>query len=253
VKIEKRLIVYSIVALMIGVASIVPLTFLMSAKAETPSKPWFNIDVPYAYLTANVTENLDGRAFYGLWHTILLNLTLNPEAANEIADARFEYFELQIYTDKEPVFNASYFAGTNRTNAFTFDIQSFHFMRDDWFDSNTTGGGMFTYNWDANVSVGMSGISGSNHGSTSAENFKTPQEVAALREAEVVYIDVRRIGLVTFNGNSTVITLSDNEVIQHIELQKFGYGFLYNTMFPEDQLSQTDPINPLKSLGQQET
>jgi hypothetical protein len=36
VKREKKLIAYSAIALMIGVASIVPLVFLMSAKAELP-------------------------------------------------------------------------------------------------------------------------------------------------------------------------------------------------------------------------
>jgi hypothetical protein len=48
-----------------------------------------------------------------------------------------------------------------------------------------------------------------------------------------------------------VVTLSGTEVIQHIQLQKFGDGFVYNTLFPEDQLSQIDPLNPLKSLDQQ--
>jgi hypothetical protein len=57
--------------------------------------------------------------------------------------------------------------------------------------------------------------------------------------------------LVTFNGNSTVVTLSDDKVIQHLELKKFGDGFLYNTLFPEDELSGIDLTAPLKSFNQQ--
>lgn len=252
-KIEKKLIAYSTIALIIGVASIAPLLFLMSgnAKAETTPKPWFNLNVPYAYLAANFTENLDGRDIYNEWHSIVLNFTLNPEAENEISDARFEYYELQIYTDKEPVWNESYFVGTNRTNSFNFEAEKFHFMRDDWFDSNTTGGGMFTYQWNASGSADISTIAGSSTSSGPTGHTEAPRTSTALKEAEIVYIDVRRVGLVTFDGNSTIVTLSDNEVIQHIQLQKFGEGFLYNTLFPEDQLSQIDLHMPLRYFAQQ--
>lgn len=259
-KIEKKLVACSILALLIGVSSVVPLLFLMSAKAETAPKPWFNLNVPYAYVKANFTENLDGGDVYNYYRALVLNFTLNPEAENEISDAQFEYYEFQLYTDKEQLGNVSYFVGTNRTNSFTFDTESFHFMRDNWFDSNTTGGGMFTYYWNASSPPDLSTISSV----LSSCIFPTGQEtgdnlryneasrmVAALREAETLFIDVRKTGLVTFNGNSTVVTLSGNEFFQHLELKKYGDGFLYNALFPEDQLSQIDLFNPLKSLNQQ--
>lgn len=275
-KIEKKLVACSILALLIGVSSVVPLLFLMSgtAKAETAPKPWFNVNVPYAYWIAeNGTSdtllyppnldnaeiygdlyppdfdpaNFSNREFFSVKHSIVLNFTLNPEAKNEISDARFEYYQLQIYSDKAPIANTSYFVGTNRTSSFEFEPVSFYFMRDDWFDSNTTGGGMFTYNW--NESSSELTIIGGASGGTSGSG--TDQLFYALREAETIYIDVSRVGLVTFNGNSTVVNLSSNEIIQHIELKKFGDGFLYNAIFPEDQLSQIDLFNPLKSLDQQ--
>lgn len=253
-KIEKRLIAFSIIALMIGVASIVPLTFLMSARAETGPETWFSLNVPYAYLTANYTENLDGRDFYDLWHLIVLNFTLNSEAENEISDAQFEYYEVQIYTDKEPLWNESYFVGTNRTNSFDFEANMFHFVRNDWFDSNTTSGGTFQYQWNASSSAPLSAITGYSRGSRVTGSANPPQTgtalmAMALMEAETLYIDVRRIGLVTFNGNSTVVTLLENEVIQHIELTKYGDGFIYNNIFTEEQLSQVDPRDPLQSYS----
>jgi hypothetical protein len=260
VKIEKKLIACSILALIIGIASIAPLLFLMSAKAETAPKPWFNLDVPYAYVTANFTENLDGYDVYNYYRALVLNFTLNPEAENEISDAQFEYYEFQLYTDKEQLGNFSYFVGTNRTNSFTFDVESFHFMRDNWFDSNTTGGGMFTYYWNASNPPDLSTISSvvssyiSPTGQDTSDNLRyneAPRMVAALREAETLFIDVRKTGLVTFNGNSTLVTLSGNEFFQHLELKKYGDGFLYNALFPEDQLSRIDLFHPLKSLNQQ--
>jgi hypothetical protein len=248
VKIEKKLIAISILALLIGVSSVIPMLFLMSgtAKAETGPETWFSLDIPYAYLTANYTENLDGRDFHDLWHAIVLNFTLNSEAENSISDAQFEYYEAQIYTDKEPMWNESYFVGTNRTNSFNFEANMFHFVRNDWFDSNTTSGGMFRYQWNANGSD-ISEISGYNSGNSVTGHAKPPPTVTALIEAETLCIDVRRIGLVTFNGNSTLVTLSDKEVIQHIELTKYGDGFLHNNMFTEEQLSQIDPRDPLQS------
>lgn len=270
-KIEKKLVACSILALLIGVSSVVPLLFLMSAKAETAPKPWFNLNVPYAYVTANSTLNLNGSDIYNYYRALVLNFTLNPEAENEISDAQFEYYEFQLYTDKEQLGNVSYFVGTNRTNSFTLEPtnrtnsftlypESFHFTRDDWFDTNTTGGGIFTPNWNASSPPDFSTISsvlsscifptGQETGDTLRYN-EAPRMVAALREAETLFIDVRKTGLVTFNGNSTLVTLSDNEFFQHLELKKYGDGFLYNALFPEDQLSQIDLFNPLKSLNQQ--
>lgn len=260
-KIEKKLVACSILALLIGVSSVVPLLFLMSAKAETAPKPWFNLNVPYAYVTANFTENLNGQDVYDYWRVLVLNFTLNPEAENEISDARFEYYEFQLYTDKEQLGNISYFVGTNRTNSFTLSPESFRFTRDDWFDSNTTGGGMFTPQWNASsppdfsqISSVLSRYSSPTGHETTGDNLRyneAPRMVAALRKAETLFIDVRKTGLVTFNGNSTLVTLSGNEFFQHLELKKYGDGFLYNALFPEDQLSQIDLFNPLKSLNQQ--
>ena len=260
-KIEKKLVACSILALLIGVSSVVPLLFLMSAKAETAPKPWFNLNVPYAYVTANSTLNLNGSDIYNYYRALVLNFTLNPEAENEISDAQFEYYEFQLYTDKEQLGNVSYFVGINRTNSFTFDTESFHFMRDNWFDSNTTGGGMFTPQWNASSPPDLSTISSvlSSHISPTGHEItgdnlrynEAPRMVAALREAEILFMDVRKTGLVTFNGNSTLVTLSGNEFFQHLELKKYGDGFLYNALFPEDQLSQIDLFNPLKSLDQQ--
>ena len=259
-KIEKKLIAYSVIALIVGVASILPLMFLMSAKAETAPKPWFNLNVPYAYVKANFTENLNGQDVYEYMRAFVFNFTLNPETENEISDARFEYYELQLYTDKEQLGNVTIFVGTNRTNSFTLDPESFRLTlatADDWFDSNTTGGGVFTPYWNksnppdfSSIYSGVSGCAGPTGYFTSSQN-EAVKMFAALSEAETFFVDIRKIGLVTFNGNSTLVTLLENEFIQHLELKKYGDGFLYNSLFSEDQLAQIDLLHPYESLNQQ--
>jgi hypothetical protein len=41
-----------------------------------------------------------------------------------------------------------------------------------------------------------------------------------------------------------VRNLSSGEVIKQVQLEKFGNGFLYNTIVPENQLSQIDLFKP---------
>jgi hypothetical protein len=262
VKIEKKLIASSILALLIGVSSVVPLLFLMSgtAKAETTPKSWFNLNVPYAYVKANFTENLNGQDVYEYMRAFVFNFTLNPEAENEISDSRFEYYELQLYTDKEQLGNVTIFVGTNRTNSFSLDPESFRLTlatADDWFDSNTTGGGVFTPYWNkssppdfSSIYSGVSGCVGPT-GEISSDHNEAPKMFAALSEAETFFVDIRKIGLVTFNGNSTSFTPPEDEFIQHLELKKYGDGFLYNGLFSEDQLAQIDLFHPYESLNQQ--
>jgi len=259
-KIEKKLIAYSAIALIIGVASIMPLMFLMSAKAEATPKSWFTLNVPYAYVKANFTENLNGTDVYEYMRAFVFNFTLNVETENEISDARFEYYELQLYTDKEQLGNVTIFVGTNRTNSFTLDPESFRLTlatADDWFDSNTTGGGVFTPYWNkssppdfSSIYSGVSGYVGPTGHFASSQN-EPVKMAAALSEAETFFVDIRKIGLVTFNGNSTSFTLPENKFIQHLELKKYGDGFLYNGLFSEDQLAQIDLLHPYESLNTQ--
>lgn len=63
-------------------------------------------------------------------------------------------------------------------------------------------------------------------------------------KAQDLYINIRRLGYITFNDTSTVAILSDNAVIQHIELKKYGDGFLYNTVLTQGQLSKINLVNP---------
>ncbi|MCW4010939.1 MAG: hypothetical protein NWF05_10020 [Candidatus Bathyarchaeota archaeon] len=257
-KTEKRLIAFSVLALMIGVASVTPLLFFMSgtAKAETTIEPWFSYNCPYAYLVANTTALPNGTFTYGMWHALVSNSTIKIDAvADSTADAQIDYFQMQIYSDAGPIENTTYSFGTNRTS--NFDISPYTLMMNNLIESNISSGvgtfwfgSAYSYN-EPSLSV----HSGSSSGQRPLEASNSSAEVTQVRNlenAQTVYIDIRRLGSVTFNGNYSVITLASSEVLQHIELQKFGDGFLYNTLLPEDQWSQIDLLKPLRYLAQQE-
>jgi hypothetical protein len=253
-KAEKKLIAFSVLSLIVGIACIVPVAVLMSvsgaAKAETTVEPWFNLNLPYAYLTANSTTFPNGTFSYGAWHALIPNSTINIDtAAGSTADAQIDYFQIQIYSDTGPIENITSHFGTNRTS--DFDFSPYSFMVNDWFGSNISrGGGAFWFgpasDYNSNYPLAVQSGSSSGRGPLELNNitYNAPQRVLNIENAQTVYIDVRRLGSVTFNGNSSVITLANGEVLQHIELQKFREGFLYNNYFPADQMSQIDPNAP---------
>ena len=65
---------------------------------------------------------------------------------------------------------------------------------------------------------------------------------------EPIALSVIRLGWITVDGNSTQTHLFRNETTKHVELSKYQNGFLYNTLLPQDQLSQIDLFSPLKSF-----
>jgi hypothetical protein len=260
-KIEKNLIAFSILAIIIGTASIAPLAFFMSpAKAQTTDDiPWFNVDVPYASWTATSKENatgyLDGiGTIYGLvsyssTYSIALNFTVNPDAVDILDNARAEYYQLQVYSDKGQIDNMTTYFGANCKDDINLTnlTSSFYFARDGWFNTTTSGGGSFITKFKGNLADCLANGSGfmwqcGYSSSNSFANTTLPEEFLNIQNANKLYIDVRRLGFVTFDGNSTIVTLASNEVIQHIELTKSGDQFIYGTL-PQSQLTQP-PIIP---------
>ncbi len=256
-KIEKKLIAFSILAIIIGTVSIVPLAFFMSpAKAQTTNDiPWFNLDVAYASWTATIKDGaagyLDGvgtisdLVSYSSAYRIALNFSVNPDAVDILDNARVEYYQLQVYSDKGQIENVTYYFGANCKDAFD-PTSSFIFARDDWFNTTTSGGGTFITKFNGTLTdclangLGLGGIGGVSSRNSFA-NTTLPEEFLNIHNAQTIYIDVRRLGYVTFDGNSTIVTLASSEVIQHIELTKSGDQFVYGTL--PQSLSQV-PTTP---------
>jgi len=265
-KTEKKLIACSIIAIIIGICSVTPLGFMMSATAKTntppetlSSKPWFSINVPYSYWMTRDGKldwvepdpEIDESRLVSSQYLIALNLTLNVDARNYPADARVEYYEIDVESDKQHIENICWFVGTNlKSDAFDFSdfMQNFHFARDDWFDTyNFDGGntglsnGVVHKNWEADVSLLWRVGRG---GSGTINSSGTSDMVTALREAETLTITIRRIGWVTFTSNSTTVSLANNEIVEQVHLEQFGEGFLYNNVLTEEELATTDLSSP---------
>ena len=70
-------------------------------------------------------------------------------------------------------------------------------------------------------------------------------------EPETMFVSVSLLGWIALRGNSTdTIILGEPEVVAEAQLEKFGDGFLYNTLIPEDELSEFDPdFDPLNPCG----
>lgn len=227
-QIEKKLILCSILAISIGIAAIVPVAYFMNntASAQTIDDPWFNLNLSYA--TAGVTNPFgEDLATY----RFVYNYTVNPNAVDTQVGGRFECFRLQIYSDKEQLANTTAYVEVNCAEF--IEPYSIQFSRDGWFNLTrpTAVSGTFFANFNGTLPQGVGGSSGNGNGEA--------QQVQAIRDAQSFYIDVHRVGYITCTGNNTVVTLANDEVIQHIELTKSGDQFVYGTRPVGWMLDQT--------------
>jgi hypothetical protein len=249
-QIEKKLILCSILAISIGIAAVAPLAYMMgniaTVKAQTnEATPWFNLQVPYAVFIANVTDSpvdypdgLGPRMTYTITHSIAYNVTSNPACTPNLENARVEYFVFQIYSDIGSIQNKTQYFGANGNGNTSFNpAENFGFSRDNWFNLSSSGGGCFLskYNGTLGNVFGDNGWVQSTGGSSSSSFFPGEEQKASQGfqnsyNADKIYIDVRRVGFVSFIGNSTIVTLADNAVIQHLELTKQGDQFVYGTL-----------------------
>ena len=254
-KIEKKLILCSILAIAIGIATIVPLEYLMTGQVGVNAQtitPYYDVSIPYVYVNlhqagSNNTATWDAATIQGL-----ANFTLTPDALTlKNADAQAEFYRFRVYSDQGDIVNLTYSMGVSIEQLNVTGLPGGCYTA-------ITGSGGNKYNFadgttfDGNSVIGDNLCSGgtvrfiipgvlpnSNYtttalGSTIADyNGKTTSEaLTALRNANALYIDISRICTVAYHGNattttSTTTTMTDNHVLQHIELTKVDSGFVY--------------------------
>jgi predicted small secreted protein len=277
---EKKVILCAILAIAIGIATIVPMERFMQAQsqvnAETASQPWFNVNVPYAYVNldqsgANSTASWDGVYINGI-----ANFTLTPAGMDlQGADAKIEYYQFQISSDQGPIANISYsvaysiekFPAGNNINDIPGIPGGGYAALNGGGDNSWTFANGIEYNGIPNYNGYCAGgscfyqIAGDNLApNTTNQTFTTGilvttifnyngnnqnQAITELKNAKTLYIDVSRICSVSYNGNITVNTPSSNQVLQHIELTKTNGGFVYGTYTQgEAPFPMETPSNP---------
>jgi hypothetical protein len=254
-QIEKKLIAWSILALVIGVATIIPLQYLMTGQAEAKAQitPWFDVDIPYAYVNLQVSGGNDTMTWDGAMFQAIANFTLTSDAINlKNADAQIEFYQFRLYSDTASIVNITYSVAVCREELNVPGIPSgvysaitgsgankFYFADGTTYDGNAVvgdsvcGGGKVICNIPGvpveNYTVAVVGSYIANY-----NGDNVVQALPELRNAQTLYIDVSKICSVSFQGNSssttaTTTTLASDEILCHIALTKIESGFVYGT------------------------
>lgn len=261
--IEKKLIACSILVIAIGIATIIPLEFLMSIEtvAAAPDvEPWFNVNVPYTYINLDKSGANDTTSWNGVNIQGIANFTLTPAGSDlQGADAKIEYYQFEISSDQGPIVNISYsvaltiekFPAGDKINNIP-GIPGGGYMaitgggaNQYFFANGVTYNGIPDYNGYCSGGSTFCQVVGDNLPETLTNqtistaafgsyimNYNgdnSNQAITQLRDAKTLSIDVSRICSVAYDGNVTIITPSTNQVLQHIEFTKAGNGWVYGT------------------------
>ena len=254
--IEKKLILCAILAITIGIATIVPIGYFMSAQtqvnAQTTFTPWFNVNVPYVYVNLNQTGGNNTMTWDEATIQGIANFTLTPAAINlKNADARIEFYQFQVSSNQGPIVNITYSIAVSREELNVTGIpggcwtaitglgdNTYTFADGTTFNGNKSegnrdcAGGAVLENMPGVIPVQNSTDAILSASVTSYDGNTPSQALTELRSAQTLYIDVSRICSVSYSGNSTTATtttLASNQILQHIQLTKAGDGFVYGT------------------------
>lgn len=254
-QIEKKLILCSILAITIGIATIVPLEYMMLAQAQENAQinidaqantelpkvePMFNdVNITYAYCNPNKIVGNDTTTLYGASIEAVVNFTLKPDALKN-ADAQIEYYKFAVSSDQGPIINLGYYIVLESNMDFVTGIGG--------PEGTITFANGLTFNGPSNAGQGINFGSGGqsiNYGEfptnytmgyvsnwiLGSDPNNLPQAATELRNATTLYIDVSKLCTVTVNGNITVTTPASDQVLQHIVLTNIGsgFGFVYGT------------------------
>jgi hypothetical protein len=255
--VEKKLIAWSVLAIAIGVATIVPLEYLMTGQAEVKAQtitPWFNVSIPYAYVNLYDSGGNDTMTWDGAMFQAIANFTLTPDAINlKNADAQIEFYQFRVYSDTASIVNITYTVAVCREELNVPGIPGgcfsaitgsgcniFYFADGTTYDGNAVagdsicGGGQVLANIpgvlpDKNYTVAVVGSYIADYKGNNAV-----QTLPELRNAQTLYIDVSKICSVSYQGNSnsataTTTTMASNDILCHIEFTKIESGFVYGT------------------------
>jgi hypothetical protein len=208
----------------IGVA---PDTVVVPPDTHEGPEPLFGVDVTYGYAESRNTADLseDGRVF-----KVVLNFTLISEV--DLCDAVYEVHQIEVYSDEGSIGNLTKAQGIMFNHSTSTLRQGMSLNFDQFAEYGEVSSGA-SGSWPVNMSVLLFFLG------------EKTSCVPDFGEPETVFVRVSRLGLVTLkDGSSEVAVLSEPEVVAEAQLEKFGDGFLYNTIIPEEQLPEIDPFNP---------
>jgi hypothetical protein len=227
--IEKKLILCSILALAIGIATAAPVEYFMLADAQTTDltniQPCFTVDTSYAYCNLNVGGGNNTASWQGASIEAVANFTLTPDALSN-ADAQIEYYKFAVSSDQGPIVDMGYYVSIEK-QGITYGASgngTIWFTNGLTFNGPACNGGQSLMYHALNRGVTTGYISDYILAYNTNEASKT---VLDLRSAQALYIDVSKVSTVTVTGDITITTPASSDIIQHIVLTKTADGFVY--------------------------
>lgn len=231
-KIETKLIAFSILAVAIGIATILPLEYLMTGETQTVAaltdiKPWFNVDVSYAYCNPYVSGGNNTFLWTGASIEIVANFTLTNDALQN-ADAQIEFYNFAVSSDQGHIIDLGYYIIEDKANVVKgiCGDGTINLANGLTYNGPSSNGGQ-CINWKAWSPDAVLGFV-SNY-MLQYNGDEASEVVNLIRNAQTLYVDVSKVSTVTVSGDLTATTPADKQIIQHIELAKTDNGFVYGT------------------------
>ncbi|XHH09020.1 MAG: hypothetical protein ACFCUE_15875 [Candidatus Bathyarchaeia archaeon] len=235
---EKKLILCSIFAVAIGIATVTPLAFLMTpATAQsTDDQPRLSFNMAYAYVrnvwdNTTLTNETYGWAFSFVFETApIFGLT-------DDSVAYYETFRAELSSDDVSIGNISLSAMA--TTGINGPPANLTFFLDNW------------YNYTAfETEKGPVGRAGPYNGT--AQNFKNGYDYnwnLTTGQPQSLVMKIYRENSIIRTLNSTQIYSDENsEPIMQLKLIPYRDGYLYNTGIPMQELDLINPLFPMEKM-----
>jgi hypothetical protein len=242
-KIEKKIVALCMCALVIGIATALPLTYFTPRIVSAQnSDPMFDIRPEFVYFYANVVDDVYQCAI-GVGFTPLIDFdTFNPHTV-----AKIEYYEFVYYTDNQELGRTSHFIGANYSYVDDESIQNFSsFSRATWFENNfertcyghwnNADSALFHGGVTASIMGGLNHLGFAEFEYDDNEPLKETNSaiLMALENKQTIYMDAIRVGYTTFDDNNNIIVAYTNDpIIQRLELTKNGDAYTFGN---EDEI-----------------
>jgi len=236
--VEKKMFLYAVIAIAVGIGAILPLEFMMFAQAQaqanaenavlTDVKPWFDAGVTYAHVELDVASVNSTMSLSGAKIDALVNFTLTPDVL-ETADAQIEFYRFAVSSDQGHIVDMGYYVLQSKGAeliTFVSGDGTIGFANGLTYKGPSCNGGqgINAEAWNRGFTVGL--VSDYIFGTSAGD---VPEDVTDMRNAEVLYIEVSKVCTVTVEGTVTVTTPASGEVLQRVELAKTIDGFTYGS------------------------
>ena len=268
---KKNYITFSILAIAIAVATILSMTYFTGGGMQASAQivPWFEADVPYAYVDLYQSAGNNTMAWDGVLVNGVFNFTITPNARELTgAVAQIEFYKIHIYSDQGSIINRTYSVAVcgrvpdpNSWNGYNYAITGsggsgwYEFADGTTFDGGAIfgegSGGTSMYNNLPDYPLQEFTIAPFSLYIADYDGEEAIEIISELRNTQTLYLEISKVGTVAYQLNSnskpTIITLIEEEILYQLEFTKIDSGFVYKE-FVEGSVGYPVHTPPATSL-----